>query len=383
MNQKKDTLMIIGLGELGGIALEILARVPNISRIVAADINEDHGVRKTNTALMGATYLNLYPDIEFVKIDLTNVEETARIIKEVNPSVIYSATTLQSWWVIDALPKEVHAELYKDHCGLGPWLPMHLFLVHKLMLAVQKSGLIPIVINSSFPDNVNPVLAKVGLAPNVGIGNIDLIVAPWRKVVSELMDVPLRSVQVYILGHHYNSYNLGRTGGGLSAPYYLKIMVEDKDVTGNFDIKELAKEIPIRAKRASVGGQINWIVAASAVKTILGILNDTNELSHAPGPEGLVGGYPVHLNRNGAKVYIPEGITREEAIHINEEAQKWDGVERIKDDGTTVFTDITRQTFKKLLDYDCKELKVSEIEERAKELGTKFKQFARKYGVEV
>lgn len=383
MNQEKNTLMVIGLGELGGIALEILARIPNISKIVAADVNEDHGVRKTNTALMGASYLNLYPDIQFVKMDLTNIDEVTRIIKEVNPTIIYSATTLQSWWVIDVLPKDVHANLYKDFCGLGPWIPMHLFLVHKLMQAVKKSGLNPIVINSSFPDNVNPVLAKVGLAPNVGIGNIDLIVAPWRKVVSELMDVPLRRVQVYIFGHHYNSYNLGRTGGGLSAPYYLKIMVEDKDITANFDINELAKEIPIRAKRASVGGQINWIVAASAVKTILGILYDTNELSHAPGPEGLVGGYPVYLNKNGAKVFIPEGMTREKAIHINEESQKWDGIERIKDDGTVVFTDVAYNTFKESLDYDCKELKVSEIEGRAKELGAKFNAFARKYGIKI
>jgi len=344
LNKKNDTLMIIGLGELGGIVLEILARVPNITKIVAADLNEEHGVRRTNTALMGASYLNLYPNIEFVKIDLNNIEETA------------------------------------DFCGLGPWIPMHLLLVYKLMQAVKKSGVNSLVINSSFPDNVNAVLGKIGLAPNVGIGNIDLIVAPWRKVVSEILNVPLRRVRVYIFGHHYSSYNLGRTGTGLSAPYYLKIMVEDKDVTENFKIKELAKEIPLRAKRTP-GSQINWIVAASAVKIILGILNNTNELSHAPGPEGLVGGYPVHLNKDGAKVFLPEGITREKAIQINEEAQKWDGIEKIKEDGTVVFMDEAYTTFKNLLGYDCKTMKIGEIEMRAKELSTLFKNFAIKHGV--
>lgn len=382
MNKKNDTLMIIGLGELGGIALEILARVPNITKIVTADLNEDHGVRRTNTALMGASYLNLYPNIEFVKIDLNNIEETAKIIREINPRIIYSATTLQSWWVIDALPKNVHAQLYKDFCGLGPWIPMHLLLVYKLMQAVKKSGVNSLVINSSFPDNVNAVLGKIGLAPNVGIGNIDLIVAPWRKVVSEILNVPLRRVQVYIFGHHYSSYNLGRTGTGLSAPYYLKIMVEDKDVTEHFKIKELAKEIPLRAKRTP-GSQVNWIVAASAVKIILGILNDTNELSHAPGPEGLTGGYPVHINKDGAKVFLPEGMTREKAIQINEEAQKWDGIERIEQDGTVVFTDEAYKTFKDLLGYDCKEMKIEEIEMRAKELGILFKNFAINHGVNL
>ena len=89
--------------------------------------------------------------------------------------------------------------------------------------------------------------------------------------------------------------------------------------------------------------------------------NDTNELSHAPGLEGLVGGYPVYLN---SKLCIPEGMTREKAIQIKEEAQKWDGIEKIKEDGTVVFSDIAiaYNTFKKLLDYNCKELKVDEIE---------------------
>jgi len=382
MNKTNDTLMIVGLGELGGTALELLARVPNITKIVTADFNEDYGVRKTNTALMGAAYANLYPNIEFRRVDLNNIEETAETIKEVNPRIIYSAVTLQSWWVIDALPKEVHKKLYKDFCGLGPWVPMHLLLVYKLMQAVKVAGVSSLVVNSSFPDLVNPVLAKVGLAPNVGIGNIDLITVPWRKVVSEILDVPMRSVRVYIFGCHYSSYNLGRTGTGLDAPYYIKIMVGDKDVTKDFDIRELAREIPKRAKRTT-GNQINWVVASSAVRVILGVLNDTNEITHAPGPEGLVGGYPVRLNREGAKIFLPEGVSRKKAIQINEEAQKYDGIEKIEDDGTVVFTDEAYNTFKDLLGYDCKKMKIEETEEREKELDKLYKEFAIKYGVKV
>jgi len=159
-------------------------------------------------------------------------------------------------------------------------------------------------------------------------------------------------------------------------------MVEDKDVTNNFKIKELAKELPIRAKRVT-GTQATWIVAASAVKIILGILNDTNELTHAPGPEGLIGGYPVRLNKEGAKVFLPEGITIERAIQINEEAQKWDGIEKIEDDGTIVFTDEAYNTFKDLLGYNCKKMKVEEVEERAKELTKRFKNFVKKYGLVI
>ncbi|MGM0438245.1 MAG: hypothetical protein ACQEQD_08225 [Bacillota bacterium] len=382
MAKKNDTLLIVGLGELGGIVLEILARYPNISKIIAADVDAEWGERKTNTALMGATYLNLYPDITFERIDLNNVDETAELLAEIDPYIIYNASTMQSWWVISQLPQVVHDSIYKDFCGLGPWVSQHLFLVYKLMKAVKQAGINPIVINSSFPDNVNIVLDKIDLGVNVGIGNIDLITAPWRKVVSDKLGVPIRSVNVYAIGHHYNSYNLGRTGTGLSAPYYLKILVDDKDVTENFDLKKLASEIPSKAKRTG-GTDINWVVAATAVKIILGILFDTKEISHAPGPEGLVGGYPVRLTKNGAKVFLPEDVSLEEAIKINEEAQKWDGIEKTEEDGTVVFTDVAYETFKKHLNYDCKKLKINELEERVFELDKKYKEFARKHGVDV
>jgi len=48
------TILIIGLGEVGGKALEILARRPGIARIVGADVNDTYGVQKVNNALFGA-----------------------------------------------------------------------------------------------------------------------------------------------------------------------------------------------------------------------------------------------------------------------------------------------------------------------------------------
>ncbi len=54
---------------------------------------------------------------------------------------------------------------------------------------------------------------------------------PFIFYYSKGKKFPMRSVRVYIFGHHYSSYNLGRTGTGLDAPYYIKILVEDKDVT--------------------------------------------------------------------------------------------------------------------------------------------------------
>ena len=57
----------------------------------------------------------------------------------------------------------------------------------------------------------------------------------------------------------------------------------------------------------------------------------------------------------------------EKAIKINEDAEKFDGIEKIKDDGSVVYTDKTYSIMKEL-GYDCKELSFDDLERRSKEL---------------
>jgi len=375
----REKIMIIGAGQLGGIVLEYLARIPNICELVVSDVNEEWGFRKTNSAILGASYMGLFPHITFQRIDLNNIDETASIFKTLDPTIIFNGTTLQSWWVVGQLPKEIHAKLYT---GLGPWVPMHLTLAHKLMKAIKEAGVKPFVVNSSFPDAVNPILDKVGLAPTIGIGNMDLIIPALRKTVAEKVGAPMRNVGIKMIGHHYHGYHFPRHGTGCEAPFYLRIFVGDEDVTDRFDIKSLVSEIPKHARRpAGAAGQ--YVVAASSLKNIMAIYNDTGEITHAPGPQGLPGGYMVRLSRKGAQVVLPNNLTLQEAIRINEEAQKYDGIEAIHDNGNVRFTEKSWSTMKEYLGYDCKEMSVDESEERSKELRDKFMDFAKKHGVNV
>jgi len=369
-----NKILMIGLGSLGGHVLEFLARTPGVDRIVAADVNEDWGVCKTNNAILGAVNQGFYPSIIFRKVDLNDVEGTANILREEKPDLVFNATTLQSWWVIGLLPEKVHEKLLG--AGLGPWLPMHLTLTHKLMMAVRKAGIKAHVVSSSFPDAVHPVLGKVGLAPTVGIGNFDLLIPRIKKVVSEKLGVPMRNISVFMVGHHVHDVlveDFGTTGG---APYFLKILVGNKNMTHELDPEKILSE-PLPTPP---GNQSDQQVASSAVKNILAILNDTGELTHAPGPNGLPGGYPVRLSAKGAEVVLPEELSLEEAIRINEEAQKFDGIEEIKNDGTVVFTEKAVKIMREMLNYECEELRLEESEERAMELRALYKRFAERYG---
>ena len=76
--------MLVGIGELGGIVLEYLCRIPDICEIVTVDVNGDWGFRKTNSAIEGVSYMGLYPNIKFYPIDFLQIEETAECLHKIN-----------------------------------------------------------------------------------------------------------------------------------------------------------------------------------------------------------------------------------------------------------------------------------------------------------
>ena len=85
------------------------------------------------------------------------------------------------------------------------------------------------------------------------------------------------------------------------------------------------------------------------------------------------------MSARGAEVVLPDGLTKEEAIKINEEGQKLDGIEKIMSDGTVVCTDHSAEIIKEVLGYDCKELKLDEAEKKSKELRSAYERLTVKY----
>lgn len=372
----RSTIMMIGMGDLGGHVLEMLVRAPGSRRIITADINEDWVYRKTNIAAFGASQLGFYPELEFTKIDLFNIDQAAEIIAKYKPEIIYSAVSLQSWWVINTLPKDVFEEL--DIARFGPWFPMHLTLVYKLMQAVKQTGLDIKVINSAFPDATHPVLDKVGLAPTIGIGNVANPVPAIRCAIAHQLGKKMQTVEVLFFAQHYVTHYIPRFGNSGGAPYHLSIRVDGRDVTKEVDIDAAFAEIPTRFRRA--GGRDGQILTASSAASItLAMADDSGAILHAPAPNGLPGGYAVRVTGKGGEVILPEGLTLEEAIRINEEGQRYDGIDKIDDDGTVTYVEKSVAIMKDMIGWDCPQMKLAESEEHSRELGRVFRKFAEKF----
>lgn len=367
--------MIVGMGDLAAWALEFLSREEGIPRIVTVDIDEDMGYRRTNSAVIGASQFGRYPDIEFAQMDVANIDKTAELIEEVQPSVIINGMTLQSWWVIGQLPADVYKQI--DEARFGPWFPMQFLPTYRLMRAVKKSGVNAKVINCAFPDTVNVALAKIGLAPTVGIGNIDNAVAGLRVVAAKTFNVSVRSVTVYLVCAHYTSYYINRFGNSGGSPFYLKVMVDEKDVTPDLNIEQFLNNVTTVGRKPG-GAKGHAVVASSICKIARAMLFDTKEIGHAPGPNGLPGGYPIKIGADGVEVFLPEGLSFERAVQINEEGNRCDGIESIQADGTVVLTEKSAGIMKALLGFDRKRYKVDECENDYQELSQKYARWAGK-----
>jgi hypothetical protein len=372
------TVMMFGLGDLGGWVLEFLARTDGIGTIITCDAREDWPRLKTECAAVGAGMEGYTKTIKFEKCDVTDIDATAELLKKYNPDMIYSGMTLTGWLEMRVVPHVVGPKFYR---ATACHMPLQLLLVSKLMKARKKAGITAPVLNNSFPDGVNPVLARNGLGPLIGGGNLDLIAGEIRRKVSLSENVPMRDVIVYFIADHavvpQGAYV---KGSKVQAPYILKIMVGDKDITKKFDTDALILDSLLMGTLPSQTSHINHpVVAASSVKNIKAFINDTNELTCAPGPNGLPGGYTVRIGAKGVKVELPEGVTLDQAVKINLEGLKLEGIEEIKDDGTVVLTDEAYKVQKELYGFTRRELRFADMDDIAKETRTALKKLIDKY----
>jgi hypothetical protein len=91
----------------------------------------------------------------------------------------------------------------------------------------------------------------------------------------------------------------------------------------------------------------------------------------------------VRLSRRGAEVTPPKGMTVKQARAIMVEAQQYDGIQEIRDNGDIVLTEEAYTTFKELLNVDCKSITIEGSYDQAMELKAKFREFAIRNGVQI
>src|SRR5438067_1974895 len=163
-------ILFVGLGNLGSQVFDLfLLRGAATHRFLVAGRHPAYLHQRTSLSAYAVMQLGVSPELDCTFMDVHNVEQTAQTIWSFKPDLIFSSVTIQPSSAIATLPKPLFEELAQ--AGPGPWLPLTLVLVYKLMQAVKQTGLDITVLNGAAPDNAGSVLSKVNQAPTTGIGN--------------------------------------------------------------------------------------------------------------------------------------------------------------------------------------------------------------------
>lgn len=378
--EKRKTIFIVGSGVLGGAVLDFLLQSRRGYFLIVGTRTPERTMHRVNLARYTAMNLGCEETtVSVLPVDLMKVDQTADRLVRLNPDVIFNATTLHSWWVITKLPAEAYKRL--DMARGGVWTPMHQVLTRRLMKAVRLADSRATVVNASYPDVVNASLAAEGLAPAVGIGNIANAVPGLRLAAAHMLKRSPAAIDVRFFAHHYLSYRMPSTGCTDGAPYHLTIYADGKEVPQS----ELAHDrlfslVAGRFRRIKgLAGQS--VTASSATAMLHAVAAGAGQVVHGPGPLGLVGGYPVRLTKSGPLIDLPCGLTLEEAIEINRQCQRYDGIDSVDDDGTVRITEASSEIMREAMGYECRMFRPDECEDRAAELASRFAQYARQYGM--
>ena len=376
-------VLLIGLGILGGEIFHTLARA-GVDEIIVACRDEVTGRQKAVQVAMGAAAQGLYPHISFRRVDLNDVEGTTSFLTELEPDLVLNSADLHPFWRFHTdLPRDVARRLGEGGpVGYSLALPFRLLLPYRLMKAVRASGIETHVLITNDPcEIVNPMLAGAGLAPTTGIGDFAHIVEPIRRVVSAKTGVHVRDVEIYLVADFATYHLLRRNVAPPESTYYMKVIAGDRIVTDEWKPIEIlfaaVEESKSRGRKSPIADQ--HYTASIAVGDMMAILGDTGEIRHCPGPAGLQGGYPVKLDANGAEVVLPEEITLEQALRMNAEAQRSEGIDRVTRDGTVVFTDEAVKIMDEEMDWDLKSFNVRDCEKVAEDLGHAYRALVEKH----
>ncbi|UCF18816.1 MAG: hypothetical protein JSU87_12880 [Gemmatimonadota bacterium] len=372
-----SSILLIGLGDLGSLVLELLAREPHVERIVVGSRDRERAIARCNLARLGALAQGYEPSIEFSEIDLAELDWTCKTIERFAPDLILSTASMLTWWIPDLLPAQQAARLKRAKFGV--WLPVHLAPTLRLMEAVREVGYRGHTLIAPYPDVVNCILGRLGLAPTCGVGNIDEIVPKLRLLAAERLGVVPRAVDVTLVAHHALERFAFSGADADTPPYFLRIEQEGFDVTR--DVR--AEQLLLTPYPLPPGRTTHFLTAGSVVRLVKALLSDEETFLHAPGPCGWPGGYPVIAGRAGVRPAPIPSLSPQEAIAINERSHWFDGIERIEEDGGVVFDPEAAAVLHETLGYLGRRLAPDEAADRAHELVARMVEYASKHGVRI
>ena len=273
-------------------------------------------------------------------VDGTDAAAVTGILKEFRPDLIVQAASLVGPWQIFGIDHPVAHALSAG--GVALQAPTQMAVLYTVMRCVRETGLPVPVANISMPDIAHVVLGKIGLAPDIGLGNVSIQHLRARSALRSKRGYPPppdsnseSEPLLRLVGHHHHVYGVMQAAPPGDPAEMVRVYVGDAG--------ERDDALAYTGHPFPTGPVYNVITAASALPVIQALLPGGDDLRFsAPAPHGLPGGYPVRFQGGEVTLDLPAGASLDEAIAFNATMSSLDGVQAIEDDGTIHFTDKAR-----------------------------------------
>ena len=353
------TVLLVGVGDLGGWALEFLARSPGVDRIVTTKRSPWAAASKADLAMLGSVFQGHYKRYDHYPADLADEEGMVRLLADVRPDVIIHSATVQSPRVFMNADVDPGLRATIRAATFSLWLPWHLLPATRLVQAVHRAGIETGIVNTCFPDVVNQALWNhFGHGPIAGAGNVEVSAATVLRYAMEVTGLPAAAIKVSLVGSHaLMAYGAARV------PHHFRVEIEGRDETAGYDLAPILSSWPSRID----WGRTAWfsLFGASAVKNALALVGSEAVRTHVSGPMGLPGGYPAVISDGRVDLDLPPPLTRDEAVAINNEAARFDAIERVESDGTVVYTREALGAMENL-GYRCEAVEFEDLADRCR-----------------
>jgi len=374
MSDEKTKIIITGsTGTVGTYASLFMARLGAADHLYIASRTPEKAATVFYNSQVNAVMRGQKTLVEPLTLNIPDVEETAEKLLRIKPTVILNCAAAMSLYSFFPAMRRRQRKMGMIP-GFAHTLPKDMALLWPLMKAVKMAVPDTVVVNFAAPDIASVILTPVSLAPTVGAGTLDSTAHGVKLGIAIHLGLPPHCVEVRLVAHHAI-----RRYPAKEVPFILRITVNGEDYTRRFDQEQLdgfidhATDITgVETMNTPVTNNAS-VTAASGAETSRCILLNTGEIRHGSGVKGMPGGTPVRLSRKEVEVALPEGVTFEEAVHVNTIGMKLDGLESVDQDGTVHFTEKECYWLENGLGLNWKTMRLEETEKMWPELDAAYK----------
>jgi hypothetical protein len=302
------SLVVFGTGSLAHATCDALATV-SPEPINVAVVGRNRGKADAVCYLAGTRSALSGTGVTFHPVVADSDARLADVLAGARPAGVFVCASHQSPWERVTAPSAWTDLLAR--AGFGLALPLHADLAARAgrLIATHAPG--AWLVNACFPDAVNPVLAALDIPVLCGIGNVGVLAASLQAALG----LPDQS-RLRLLAHHVHLHPPH------DAADEARAWLDGAPLP---DVTSL-----LAAQRATDRTLLNRVTGLTAALVLSTLLTGAATDTHAPGPNGLPGGYPVRLAAGRVSLRLPAGVDETEAVRFNMVAARRDGV-RVED----------------------------------------------------